>query len=186
MKTEIKTISDMENKTRTEQILNVMNVLAWIAFIGLLIESGAILLTYIMSLINQETAMDLYKGLDLFDLRSKNFWMYTQSVSLLIAIPAMKAYLVYLLIKIFSKIKLESPFKMEIALIIEKISYILFGLWLVSFLSSENSKWIFKLTNENAGNDLLNEYLFMAGLVYIISQIFKRGVELQSETELTV
>jgi hypothetical protein len=34
---------------------------------------------------------------------------------------------------------------------------------------------------ENAG-----EFLFMAGLVFIISPIFKRGVELQSENELTV
>lgn len=186
MKTEIKTFSDMENKTRTEQILNVMNVLAWIAFIGLLIESGAILFTFIMSFIKPESAMDLYKGLDMFDLRSKNFWMYVQSVSFLIAFPAMKAYLVYQLIKIFSKIKLMSPFKMEIALTIEKISFVLLGLWLVSFLSSANSKWMFKMTSGNTGNDLLNEYLFMAGLVYIISQIYKRGAELQSENELTV
>ncbi|MFZ1321938.1 MAG: DUF2975 domain-containing protein [Ignavibacteria bacterium] len=186
MNSEIKTISKMENKTRTEVILNVMNVLAWIAFIGLLIESGAILFTYIMSCINQETSMDLYKGLDMFDLRSKDFWMYTQSVSFLIAIPAMKAYLVYLLIKIFSKIKLMNPFKMEIALTIEKISYVLFGIWIVSILSSVNSKWMLKWTGEYFGNGILNEYLFMAGLVFIISQIFKRGVELQSENELTV
>ena len=135
MNSEIKTISKMENKTRTEVILNVMNVLAWIAFIGLLIESGAILFTYI---------------------------------------------------KIFSKIKLMNPFKMEIALTIEKISYVLFGIWIVSILSSVNSKWMLKWTGEYFGNGILNEYLFMAGLVFIISQIFKRGVELQSENELTV
>jgi hypothetical protein len=30
------------------------------------------------------------------------------------------------------------------------------------------------------------EFLFVAGLVFIVSQIFKRGVEMQSENELTV
>ncbi|MBN2635649.1 MAG: DUF2975 domain-containing protein [Prolixibacteraceae bacterium] len=29
-------------------------------------------------------------------------------------------------------------------------------------------------------------FLFMAGLVFVISQIFKRGVEIQSENDLTV
>ena len=31
-----------------------------------------------------------------------------------------------------------------------------------------------------------DEYLFMAGIVYIISQIFKRGIEIEEENQLTV
>lgn len=49
----------------------------------------------------------------------------------------------------------------------------------------------FDFISKRTGIDLVNhfnhgEYFFMAGIVYIISQIFKRGVELQEENELTV
>ncbi len=31
-----------------------------------------------------------------------------------------------------------------------------------------------------------SEFLFMAGIIFIIALIFKRGVEIQSENELTI
>lgn len=33
---------------------------------------------------------------------------------------------------------------------------------------------------------LTTDHLFMAGLTFLIAQIFRRGVEMQTETELTV
>jgi hypothetical protein len=30
------------------------------------------------------------------------------------------------------------------------------------------------------------EFLFLAGIVFVIAQIFKRGIEIQTENELTV
>jgi hypothetical protein len=137
----------MENKakTRTEQILTVMHILAWVAFIGFMIESGAILVSFGVSCVNPEGAKNLYEGLNLYDLRHFNFWYYTQHVSFMVLIPLLKSYVCYLLIQIVSKINLENPFTMEVANKLEKIS-----------------------------------------LMFIISQIFKRGVEIQSENELTV
>jgi hypothetical protein len=35
-------------------------------------------------------------------------------------------------------------------------------------------------------HDMGDEYLFIAGMIYIISQIFKRGIEIQEENNLTV
>ena len=35
-------------------------------------------------------------------------------------------------------------------------------------------------------NYISGEFIFMAGVVFVISQIFKKGVEIQSEHELTV
>jgi hypothetical protein len=32
----------------------------------------------------------------------------------------------------------------------------------------------------------LNEFIFMAGVVFIMSQAFKRGVEIQSDNDLTI
>ena len=178
----------MENKakTRTEQILTMISILTWIAFIGFMIEAGAILVSYVVSCVNPEGAKDLYKGLNLYDLRHFNFWYYTLHVSFMAVFPILKSYVLFLLIKIVSKINLANPFSIDVANKLEKISYVLFGIWLVSLLNTAHSGWLSKLIGGHYGNEASGEFIFMAGLVFIISQIFKRGVEIQTENELTV
>jgi hypothetical protein len=176
----------METKTRTEQILKVMRVLTWIAFIGYCIEAGAILFSYTLSYNNPEGARNFYNGLDLFDLREVSFWYYTQVVSFNVAVSIMKAYVFFLVIKIFTKIDLSDPFKMDLALRLEKISYVLFGLSIVGMISRGHTGYLLDITGVEYGLKFTGEFLFMAGLIFIISQIFKRGVELQSENDLTV
>ena len=177
---------EIKTKTRTRQILTVMYILAWVAFIGLMIEAGAILVSFAVSCVNPEGAKNLYKGLNLYSLREFNFWHYAQFVSFMVAIPIMKAYIMFLVVKTLSKVNLVNPFKIEVALRLERISYVLFATWLVSLLSNVYSHWLLKITGEQYENGVSGEYLFVAGLVYIISQVFKRGVEIQSENELTV
>jgi hypothetical protein len=176
----------MELKTRTQQILMVMRILAWVAFIGYMIEAGTILLSYGMSCLNPEASRNLYQGLNLYNLRQFNFWHYTLTVSFVVSISIMKSYVWYLVIKALSKISLSNPFKTEVAKTLEKISYVLFGTWLVGMLSSGHTSWLMKLTGELHGKWVSEEFIFMAGLVFVISQIFKRGVEIQSENDLTV
>ena len=177
---------EIKAKTRTEQILTVMQILAWVAFIGYLLEAGAVLGTYGISCVNPEAAKNLYWGLDFYNLRQFNFWYYTLSVSFLMALSLMKSFVWYLVIKTLSRINLMNPFKMEVAMSLEKISYVLFGTWLIGILSSAHSRWLMKLTGELFGSWVNGEFIFMAGLVFVISQIFKRGVEIQSENDLTV
>jgi hypothetical protein len=176
----------MKAKTRTEQILQVMHILAWVAFVALLIESGAILVSYGISSVNPEAARNLYRGLNLHNLRVFNFWHYTMTVSFVVALAGMKAFVAFLAIKTLSKVNLENPFKIEVAIILEKIGYVLFGTWFIAMLSNAHTGWLLKKTGELHGNWVSGEFIFMAGLVFIISQVFKRGVEIQSENDLTV
>jgi hypothetical protein len=177
---------EAKSKTRTEQILKVMHVVAWIVVIGLVAEAGAILISYSVSYFNSEGAKNLYMGLNLYKLRELNFWYYTQYVSFLIALPLMKAFMVFLVTKTLSKVNLQNPFTMEVAHILKRISYVLVEIWVVSIISSSHSKWLLNVTGEQLLAKPEGSFLFVAGLVFIISQIFKRGVELQSENELTV
>lgn len=177
---------EAKSKTRTEQILKVMHVVAWIVVIGLVAEAGAILISYSVSYFNSEGAKNLYMGLNLYKLRELNFWYYTQYVSFLIALPLMKAFMVFLVTKTLSKVNLQNPFTMEVANILKRISYVLVEIWVVSIISSSHSKWLLNVTGEQLLAKPEGSFLFVAGLVFIISQIFKRGVELQSENELTV
>jgi hypothetical protein len=181
-------INNMESKTptRTEQILMVLKIVSWVALIGYLIEAGSMIFSYAQSTVNPEAAKNLYKGLNLYQLRQYNFWHYTLTVSFMVSISILKSSVWSLVVKTLSKIKLANPFTIDVAQKLEQISYVLFGTWLVGMLSHAHSRWLEKLTGEDFGGWVSGEFVFMAGLVFIISQIFKRGIEIQSENELTV
>jgi hypothetical protein len=178
----------MKNKeqTRTEQVLKVMTILAWVAFVGFAIEAGAILTSYIVSCVNPQAAKNLYKGLDLYNLSQFNFGYYTLSVCFLVALPIMKSLVSFQVIKTLSKFNLQNPFTMEVANRLEKISFVLFETWLLVMVSNVYTGFLLKITGTLNGSWLSGEFIALVSLVYLISQVFKRGVEIQSENELTV
>jgi hypothetical protein len=176
----------MKTKTNTETILVVMNVLVWITFIGLMIEAGALLVSYGVSVVNEKAAMNLYKGQDWFNLRQYDFWHYTGIISLKASILIVEAYTAYLVIKVLSSIKMTSPFTMEVAKKLEKIAYTLLLVWVAILLYNGQLKWLSKDVTGLQEMNLSTDFIFYAGLVFIVSQIFKKGVEIQTENELTV
>jgi hypothetical protein len=126
----------MKEQTRTGQVLTIMTILAWVAYIGFLIQAGDILISYAVSSINPEAAKNLYRGMDLYNPSQFNFWYYTVSVCFLVALPIMKSAVSFQVIKTLSKFNLQNPFTTEVARRLEKISFILFGTWLVVMLSN--------------------------------------------------
>jgi hypothetical protein len=176
----------MRNKTKTEKILAVMNLLAWLAFIGLIVEAGAILISYGVSVANPVAAKDLYKKMDLYGLRQFNFLYYTIQVILLIASLTLKAYTAWLVIKVLSSIRLSDPFTMGTAKMLEKISYFILATYVLTVLHDACRKWLSEGMTGLKDSLVLNETIFLAGIVFVIAQIFKKGVEIQSENELTI
>ncbi|MEJ8758284.1 DUF2975 domain-containing protein [Pontibacter sp. H259] len=177
---------EKHTKTRTEVILKTMHVLAWIAFIGLFAKTAIFLFSYGFSYFKPIAAQNFYDGLNLFSLRQSSFYNYSLHVSFMIALSAMKAYIAYLVIQTLSKVNLQNPFSAEVAGRVETLSHVLLGIWVVILISNAHSQWLFKRTGEFVSSGDGGEFLFIAGLVFIIAQIFKRGVELQAENELTV
>jgi Protein of unknown function (DUF2975) len=178
----------MKNKTqtRTEQFLIVMNILAWVAFVGFAIEAGAVLVSYAISCANPEAAKHLYRELNLYDLRQFNFWYYSLYVAFMVVLSIMRSWISFLVIKILSKFSLRDPFTMEVVRRLEKISYFAFAIWVVTMLSNAYTSWLIKISGKLYGNQISGEFIFMVGLVFIIAQVFKHGVEIQSENDLTV
>ena len=173
-------------KNRTEQILLVMHVLAWIVFFGLIIKAGAIIVSYVVSTSNAEGAKNLYRGMNLFAVQQFSFWQYTTLVSFMVAILFLEANIAYLVTRVLSKIKMTSPFTIEISKLLEKISYTIFGTWLVVMLYNGHTTWLAKRIDGMEEKFISGEFILLAGVVFVISQIFKKGVELQTESELTV
>ncbi|MBO9152145.1 DUF2975 domain-containing protein [Chitinophaga sp. GCM10012297] len=176
----------IKHSTRTGTILRVMYFLSWIAFIGMAIKTGSLIIAWLVSWQHPEAAQNLYAGLDLHGLREADFTLYTMSLSFLVALNGLKATVLYVLINLLSKVNLSSPFKIEIAKLTEKISFILLSTWIVAMLNNAFAQWAERRVSVPVEQWSTDEYFFITGLVFIIAQIFKRGAELQSENELTV
>ena len=177
---------DIKTKTKTEQILTVMNIVAYIAMVGYAIETGAVMISYIVSFFDAEAVKNIYRALDLSKLRDFSFWQYTTVVSFLLAISILKVTIWDQVIKLISKVNLTNPFTLEVAQKLERISYLLLATSAVGVLSNGHSSWLSHHLDHDFARGVGGEFLFMAGLIFIISQIFKRGVEIQSENDLTV
>ncbi len=176
----------MSTKTKTQTILVVMNVLAWLTFIGLMIEACGILVAYGVGAAKPSIASKMYKASDWNNLREFDFWYYTAIITLKAAILIIEAFTAYMVIKVLSTIKITNPFTMDVAKRLEGIAYMLILAWVAVLLYNGQVKWLSKQVAGLQEQLLSADFIIFAGLVYVISQIFKKGVEIQSENELTV
>ncbi len=172
---------------KTLVILKTMNVLFWVIFIGLCIKTGAILVSFSVSLfVNPAGANNLYLGLDLSDLFTFDKMHYVSIVSSIILINGLKAYIAYLVVRIFFKFTLTSPFEANITSLISEISYVALATGILAIVASGYSDWLAKKGIPIPQDWGSGEILFFAGVIYIIAQVFSKGKEIQTENDLTV
>ncbi len=171
-------------------ILDALNVVSWIIFIGLCIEAGALIFNFIFAVFKPIAAHNIYRGLDLSNLYQNNFKQFVAVMSFVIVLAILKAYIFYLVVKIFMKLNLVSPFSNEIAKLIENISYEALAIAIVSIVAHQYTEQLihkgFEVSSVESYWGDAGAFLMMAGVVYVISKIFNKGIELQNETELTI
>ncbi len=179
----------MKPKTKNETVLTVLKIFALLALLYYGILSVLYLVLYVSSLFSAQLFSNIYNGLGLPELKEQNFLKYTLTVLLLVALSVLKANVWYRAVLIIQNIKIENPFSIKITRRLEKMSYNLLYIWILGFVASTFSYWL-TTQSEMAGSlkEQLSskEFLFMAGLLFIVSQIFRHGVEIQSENDLTV
>ena len=178
-------------KVKTKKILLYMNITTMVLFIGVCIKTGALIFSLFVSLfIKTEAAKNLYFGLNLSGLYNFNIWHYAAIVSIIIFLSGLKAYILYLVTNIFLKIKFEHPFNSYVSLLISKISYVALGTGLLTWALNSYCEWLIK--SGVAFPDLQgylgggSEFVLVGGVIFIIAQVFKRGIEIQFENEFTV
>ncbi|RFS16915.1 DUF2975 domain-containing protein [Emticicia sp. C21] len=173
-------------KTRTQSILQVVRIIALIGYIGAIIHGLRIIIPYIIGFFTETIATDTGTGLD--HLRQPHLFIYISLMALVIAIAIIKIEIWNTLRNIIEKLNLHSPFSMEVASSIQKMSYTILTLGAL-FLGGDI--YLGYIADTITGINLTifktdYQYLLSAGIVYVIAQIFKRGLELQEENELTV
>jgi Protein of unknown function (DUF2975) len=176
----------MKSETSTTVVLKVMNVLFWIVFVGLCIKTGSLLTSLVVSLYNPQAINKVYMGLNLSELLSHDKVDYILTMSLVISISIMKAIIAYLVVKISMRLNLLKPFSEKVLAYIINISYIALFAGILAHLARNYTKGLSRhgILIPIEWNE--GEILFFAGIIFIIAHVFKKGIELQTENELTV
>lgn len=164
--------------------------IAWLIFVGLSIEAGGLLVNFVFHLYNPEFVKNLYQKLDLVKMYQDNRSGFFGIYSFILIVSILKAVLFYTVIRLMHKMNLSKPFDTFVAKQISQLSYYTLSIGFLSFLARQFVK---NLEHHSFVSDNLNQFwadsdafILMGAVIYIIAQIFKRGVELQSENDLTI
>lgn len=184
----------MEIKITTEQVLKALHVLAWIIFIGLCVNAGGILFNAVYVYAIQEVAVqNFWQGLNFSSLWQQDHgWFYT-IVSQMFIIEVLKALMFYVIIKLFLKNKLNfsKPFTHDLKNSLLLICYICLG---ISFFANFGKNYATEMTFRGVQMPELHHlnfvgadvWLFLAIILFVVAQLFKRGIEIQEENDLTI
>lgn len=177
-------------KAKNNFIFTVLNIVAWIIFVGLSIEAGGLIVNFIFSIFKPEMVPNLYQKMDLSELYNRSQWAFYGMYSFVLVISILKVLLFYIVIMLLLKLDLEKPFNSYVSKQINQMSYFTFSIGLLSYIAKETAK---NLQQHGYKTEQLNQFwvdsqafILMAAVVYVIAVIFKKGIELQSENELTI
>jgi hypothetical protein len=177
----------MKSQTSTTIVLKIMNVLFWIVFVGLCIKTGSLLTSFVVSLNNPEAVKNVYMGLNLSELLNYDKVDYILTMSLVVSISIMKAIIAYWVVRISMQFNLVKPFSEKVLAFINQISYMALFTGILAHLARNYTRGLMHHKNISIPIEWNEgEILFFAGIIFIIAQVFKKGLELQTENELTV
>jgi hypothetical protein len=165
-------------------------IVAWIIFVGLSIESGGLVVNFFFSLYKPELIQNLYQKLDLTEMYKESSLAFFGIYSFILIISILKAYLFYIVVTVMHKMDRLKPFNNYVASQILQISYYTLSIGLLSYIARQLTK---SLIHYGFVTDDLNQFwadsqafILMGAVIYIIATIFKKGVDIQNENDLTV
>lgn len=167
-----------------------LRIIAWLIFVGLGIEAGGLIVNFIFSLYKPDFVQNLYQKLDLSEMYHLSKWAFFGMYSLILAIAILKAVLFYFVIMLVTKFDLSKPFNNFVARQILRISYFTFSIGLLSYIARQATN---NLSHRGFVTDNLTQFwadsqafILMAAVIYIIAAIFRKGIDIQNENDLTV
>ncbi len=175
---------------RNNFIWKGIQVICWLIFFGYCIQTGALIFNYVFSLFKPIATHNLHLGLDLSELYLKSKPIYTLVFALIVAVSALKAYLFFVVLKLFKTLNLTKPFSENVSGIITKITYYTLSIGIISIIAQEV---VSQLSDKGYNVGIVERYwsdggayLLMTAILFAIAFIFKKGIELQNENDLTV
>lgn len=152
--------------------------------------SAYLLILFFYHLFDSEGAKDWMIGKDISQLFNLNKYHFGILFSLTLSITMVKALAFYFTMKIFNTLNLVKPFSPEIATLISRISYMILAVGILGIIAFRYSEIVetkgMALSELQTWWDDKYAYLLMGSIIFVIAQVFKKGLELQSENDLTV
>jgi len=180
-------------KISTRQMLKILYVLSWIIFVGVCIEAGGFIVNAVFALANPAVVKYLWHEVDLSDLFKYDHGYFFVLTLIMSIVAVMRAVLFYLIIKILhdKRLNMAQPFSKEAGRFIFIISYVVLLIGVFSWWGAKYAEWFVKQGVKMPDIQYLrlggaDVWLFMSVTLFVIAQIFKRGIEIQTENELTV
>jgi hypothetical protein len=179
-------------KTSTQQVLTVLKVLAWIVFVALCLQTGTILFSFFLTLLYPNDLERFYREIDLSALHHHSALEYAFMGICLLTLFMMKSVIFYLIIKMFHEKRLRMPFDEGVVKFTLYISYMAAGVGFLAILIKDYNQRLVEKGIDMPTLELERfigggeEFLLLAGVVFTIAQVIKRGVEMQKENELTI
>ncbi|WP_018629675.1 hypothetical protein [Niabella aurantiaca] len=175
-------------------VLWILIIISWIIFVGLCIEAGGFIVNSFFVLFKPGVVPYLWQQVDLRELFVTNNHRDFFVISLIMGIVSvLKAWLFYGIIKVLhnKKLTLSRPFDNVVRRFILSSACIALLIGLFSSSGGEYSQWLtqkgIKMPDIQAlhlgGADV---WLFMSVILFVIAQIVKKGIDIQTENELTV
>lgn len=178
---------------KTKIILILLYIIAWIIFVGLSIEAGSFITNAIFVLVKPEAVPYLWQQVDLRDLLQYGHGFFFTQVLIIGVVSALKAILFYLIINILhnKQLKIEQPFTDIAQRFILRMACLSLLIGLLSILGAECADWLsgqgVKMPDLQtlylSGADV---WIFMSIALFVVAYVFKKGIELQTEQDLTV
>ena len=175
---------------RNNLLFNSLHVVAWVIFVGLCIEAGGLIVNFFFSLFKPEFVQNLYQKLDLTEMYKDSKLAFFGVYSFILFISILKAFLFYIVIRLMHKMDLSKPFNTFVSNQILQISYYTLSIGLFSLIARQITKY---LMHHGFVTNSLNQFwvdsqafILMGAVIYIIATIFKKGVAIQNENDLTV
>jgi hypothetical protein len=183
----------MDFSIGSKTILQVLHVLSWIIFIALCIEAGGIIFNSVYALNKPIVAENFWNNSNLSALYAHDKGHFMVQTFLMSIVAIMKAMIFYLIIKLFNdkKFSITQPFSTDVTKLVFSIAWLCLGAGFFSKYGSGYAAWLEKQgvampdieTMRIGGADV---WIFMAVSLFVLGQVFKKGIELQTENELTV
>lgn len=165
-------------------------VIAWLIFVGLSIEAGGLIVNFFFNIYNPEFVQNLYQKLDLTEMYKDSKMAFFGIYSFVLIISILKAVMFYIVIRLMHKMDLTKPFTSFVSKQILQISYYTISIGFFSYMALQitNSLMHHGFVPDNLKQFWVDSeaFIFTGAVIYIIAIIFKKGIELQEENDLTV
>jgi len=174
----------------TRQVLTILYVISWVIFIGVLVDAGSFFFNAVYSVAFNPRAADYFQLSPLLQYDRGHFLVQL----LLMGIQGvLKAIIFYLIVKILmdKKLDMAQPFNKEMGRFIFSVAYLALATGAFTHWGMKYARWLAQQGVQMPDTQHLrlggaDVWLFMGVILFIIGHIFKRGIEIQSENELTV